>query len=141
MSSIVKAFIMIIFLTWSPNVWGRQAVIKIANDEIFENQLRCSDDLAKQLFMNKNGFPPSAKDQKELNLIKYHLKLYQLQTALTDIILRHLEKIYFDEVVPQTVIDDFLQKNQKNIVEDMKHDRLFLKAHEELMALPLSSER
>ena len=97
--------------------------------------------MAQQLFYEKFGVVPSPNNPEELKSLKYNLRLYKLKTILTNEILQNMEKKYFNEVVPQQIINDLLQKNQKIIAEDIEHDRLFLEAHKELTASQLPDEK
>ena len=137
----VKIFIVLNILIFSGDIFGQQLVVEISNCKIYDHQLKKSDKLAPQLFYKKFGFLPSSNTTEGLESLKHNLRLYKLKTIITNKILQNLEKKYFNKVVTQEDINDFLLKNQRNIAEDIKHDRLFLEAYKELKTSQLSDEK
>ena len=137
----VKIFIVLNILIFSGDIFGQQLVVEISNCKIYDHQLKKSDKLAPQLFYKKFGFLPSSNTTEGLESLKHNLRLYKLKTVITNKILQNLEKKYFNKVVTQEDINDFLLKNQRNIAEDIKHDRLFLEAYKELKTSQLSDEK
>ena len=108
----VKIFIVLNILIFSGDIFGQQLVVEISNCKIYDHQLKKSDKLAPQLFYKKFGFLPSSNTTEELESLKHNLRLYKLKTIITNKILQNLEKKYFNKVVTQEDINDFLLKNQ-----------------------------